>query len=64
MMSPQIIRGDKVEVIFGQSIDPLVCFVVNAPHREETHEKLGWIIEDKDGTIYSLGRYAYIKKLS
>jgi len=64
MMSPQIIRGDKVEVIFGQSIDPLVGTVVNAPHREETHEKLGWIIEDKDGTIYSLGRYAYIKKLS
>ncbi|MFT4862637.1 MAG: hypothetical protein ACI95C_001858 [Pseudohongiellaceae bacterium] len=63
MMNPQIIRGDKVEVNFGQDTDPLYGTVVNAPHREETHEKLGWIIEDKDGVIYSLGQYAYIKKL-
>jgi hypothetical protein len=64
MMNPQIIRGDQVEVIFGDGTSPLYGTIVNAPHREETHEKLGWIIEDKDGAIYSLGRYAYIKKLT
>jgi L-ascorbate metabolism protein UlaG (beta-lactamase superfamily) len=60
----QIIRGDQVEVVFSKGVDSLVGEVVNAPHREETHEKLGWIIQDSAGTIYSLGDYAYIKKLS
>ncbi|MFT4887923.1 MAG: hypothetical protein ACJAY7_001167 [Pseudohongiellaceae bacterium] len=60
----QIIRGDQVEVVFGKGVDPLVGKVVNAPHREETHEKLGWIIQDSVGTVYSLGNYVYIKKLS
>ncbi len=64
MMNPQIIRGDKVEVVFREGIAPLFGTVVNAPHREETHEKLGWIIEDKDGAIYSLGNYAFIKKIN
>lgn len=60
----QIIRGDDVEVVFGNGIDPLVGKVINAPHREETHEKLGWLIQDSAGNIYSLGNYSYIKKLS
>jgi hypothetical protein len=64
MMNPQIIRGDKVEVVFGDGTVPLYGTIVNAPHREETHEKLGWIVEDADGAIYSLGSYMYIKKLS
>lgn len=60
----QIIRGDEVEVVFGGGVDPLRGVITNAPHREETHEKLGWLLEDSDGKIYSLGSYAYIKKLS
>lgn len=60
----QIIRGDAVEVVFSNGIDPVKGTVVNAPHREETHEKLGWIIQDSTGAIYSLGNYSYIKKLS
>lgn len=59
----QIIRGDEVEVVFREGVDSLVGTVVNAPHREETHEKLGWLIKDANGTIYSLGSYSYIKKL-
>lgn len=60
----QIIRGDKVEIVFSEGVAPLLGTVVNAPHREETHEKLGWLIRDSDGAIYSLGAYSYIKKLS
>lgn len=64
MSTGQIIRGDDVEVVFSHGVEPLKGCVVNAPHREETHEKLGWIIQDSAGTIYSLGSYSYIKKLS
>ena len=64
MMNPQILRGDQVIVVFREGVEPLHGTVVNAPHREETHEKLGWIIEDKEGAIYSLGNFAYIKKSS
>jgi hypothetical protein len=59
----QILRGDMVEVVFGGGVEPLVGMVVNAPHREETHEKLGWLIQQDDGTVYSLGTYAYIRKI-
>lgn len=59
----QIIRGDQVEVVFGAGVEPLRAVVINAPHREETHEKLGWLVQDAQGNIYSLGSYAYIKKL-
>ena len=41
----QINRGDEVEVVFGEGVEPLTGTVVNAPHREESHEKLGWIIK-------------------
>lgn len=64
MTGGQIIRGDDVEVVFSNGVDSLKGCVVNAPHREETHEKLGWIIQDSAGAIYSLGNYSYIKKLS
>jgi hypothetical protein len=60
----QIIRGDVVEIVFSNGVTSLKGCVVNAPHREETHEKLGWIIQDSAGTVYSLGSYSYIKKLS
>lgn len=63
MIPQQIHRGHRVEVIFGNGIDPLVGTVVNAPHREEIHERLGWIIRDDDDVIYSIGSYAYMKRL-
>lgn len=60
----QIIRGDEVEVVFSGGVEPVRGVVTNAPHREETHEKLGWLLEDSEGKVISLGNYAYIKKLS
>ena len=63
MQIEQIIRGNEVEVVFGNGVEPLVGVVTNAPHREETHEKLGWLIQDANGTVYSLGTYAYIRKI-
>jgi len=48
----QIIRGDDVEAVFSNAVAQLKGCVVNAPHREETHEKLGWIIQDSAGTVY------------
>ncbi len=62
MSAEQISRGDKVEVVFGEGVNPLKGTVVNAPHREDTYEKLGWIIKDEAGIIYSLGNYSYIRK--
>lgn len=64
MAEGQIIRGDRVEVFFAVGVDPLIGTVSNAPHREETHERLGWIVIDDEGAVHSLGTYAYIKKLS
>jgi hypothetical protein len=63
MLPEQINRGHKVEVIFGNGISPLIGWVVNAPHREESHEKLGWLIKDDAGDIYSIGTYAYIRRI-
>ena len=60
----QINRGDEVEVAFREGVKPLTGTVVNAPHREESHEKLGWIIKDGAGRIYSLGNYSYIMKIN
>jgi len=61
--SDQILRGHKVEVVFSDGVKPLIGWVANAPHREESFERLGWIIKDEAGAIYSLGSYAYIKRL-
>jgi|TARA_B100002003_G_scaffold225226_1_gene231111 hypothetical protein len=63
MPAEQINRGDEVEVIFREGINPIRGTVINAPHREESYEKLGWIIKDEAGMIYSLGNYSYIRKL-
>lgn len=63
MTPEQINRGHKVEVVFEGGITPLRGTVANAPHREESHEKLGWIIRDEEGVIYAIGNYAYIKRL-
>jgi hypothetical protein len=60
----QIIRAGDVEVGFSNAVTRLKGCVVNAPHREETHEKLGWIIQDSAEAVYSLGSDSYIKKLS
>ena len=62
MSAEQISRGDEVEVVFREGVNPLKGTVVNAPHREDTYEKLGWIIKDEAGIIYSLGNYSYIRK--
>ena len=63
MAAVQINRVDEVEVVFGEGVSPLMGTVVNAPHREDSYERLGWIIRDGEGLIYSLGNYKYIKKL-
>ena len=63
MPAEQINRGDKVEVVFRDGVNPIRGTVVNAPHREASYEKLGWVIKDETGTIYSLGNYSYIRKL-
>jgi len=62
MSVEQISRGDEVEVVFREGVNPLKGTVVNAPHREDSYEKLGWIIKDEAGIIYSLGNYSYIRK--
>ena len=62
MSAEQINRGDEVEVVFREGVNPLTGTVVNAPHREVSHEKLGWIIKDGAGMINSLGNYSYIRK--
>ncbi len=62
MPAEQINRGDEVEVVFREGVNPIRGTVVNAPHREESYEKLGWIIKDRAGVIYSLGNYSYIRK--
>jgi hypothetical protein len=63
MTSLQSIRGDKVEVVFREGVDSVFGAVVNSPHQEETDEKLGWIIQNEEGLIYSLGQYWHISKL-
>ena len=62
MFAEQINRGDEVEVVFGAGVNPLIGTVVNAPHREDSFEKLGWVIKDGAGIIYSIGNYSYIRK--
>ena len=62
MSAAQINRGDEVEVFFREGITPITGTVVNAPHREESYERLGWIIKDGAGKIYSIGNYSYIVK--
>ena len=62
MFDEQINRGDEVEVVFGEGVNPIIGTVVNAPHREDSFEKLGWVIKDGAGIIYSIGNYSYIRK--
>ena len=63
MVTEQIHRGHRVEIIFGDGAEPPVGTVENAPHREETHERLGWIIKGDDGHIYVIKYFIYMKKL-
>ncbi|NKB33461.1 MAG: hypothetical protein GKR91_10225 [Pseudomonadales bacterium] len=63
MVPEQIHRGHRVEVVFGGGVDPLIGTVENAPHREETHERLGWIVKDDEGKVYVIKNFAYMKRL-
>lgn len=51
-------------MVIAGGIGPSVGMVINAPYREEIHEKHDCLIQQDGGTMYSLGFYACIRKIT